>query len=64
MSIALSLSPAARIESMDANMELVRCIPGAELAVIPNSGHATPIDAADEFNQTLLDFLSQLDVGS
>ena len=50
--------------SMDAIMELVRCIPGAELAVIPNSGHATPIDAADEFNQTLLDFLSQLDVGS
>jgi len=50
--------------SMDANMELVRCIPGAQLAVIPNSGHATPIDAADEFNQTLLDFLCQLDVGS
>ncbi len=49
--------------SMAAKKGLASHIPGAHLVVIPDSGHATPIDAADEFNQTLLDFLSELDTG-
>ena len=49
--------------SMDAKKELASHIPGAHLVVIPDSGHATPIDAADAFNRTLLDFLSKLDIG-
>lgn len=38
--------------------ELARRIPGARLAVIPGSGHATPIDAAGSFNRLLLEFLA------
>jgi len=49
--------------SMEAKKELADQIPGARLVVIPASGHATPIDAAEEFNRTLLDFLSELDTG-
>jgi len=49
--------------SMNAKKELASHIPGAQLVVIPDSGHATPIDAAEAFNRTLLDFLSKLDVG-
>ena len=48
--------------SMAAKRELADCIPGARLVVIPGSGHATPIDAAEEFNRTLLDFLLKLDM--
>ena len=47
---------------MSAKRELADCIPGARLVVIPGSGHATPIDAAEEFNRTLLDFLLKLDM--
>ncbi len=49
--------------SMEAKRELAGNIPGAHLVVIPDSGHATPLDAADEFNRTLLEFLSKLDGG-
>lgn len=49
--------------SMDAKKELASNIPDARLVVIPDSGHATPIDATEEFNRTLLDYLSTLDIG-
>lgn len=39
--------------------ELTRAIPGARLKVIEDSGHATPLDAPDEFNQILLEFLRE-----
>jgi len=48
--------------TMETKRELADLIPGADLVVIPDSGHATPIDAAEEFNRTLLDFLSKLDI--
>jgi pimeloyl-ACP methyl ester carboxylesterase len=38
---------------------LVEGIPGAVLQIVPESGHATPIDASDIFNRILLDFLVQ-----
>jgi pimeloyl-ACP methyl ester carboxylesterase len=37
--------------------EYVRRLPDAQLAVIADSGHATPIDRPEEFNQRLLRFL-------
>jgi 3-oxoadipate enol-lactonase len=36
---------------------LSRTIPGAELLVIPDSGHATPADQAERFNAALLAFV-------
>lgn len=33
-------------------------MPQAELVVIPNSRHATPVDQADQFNKTLAQFLA------
>lgn len=36
---------------------LHRSIPGAELAVVADSGHVTPYDQADRFNALLLRFL-------
>ena len=37
---------------------LTRGIPGARLVVLPDSGHATPVDAPDAFNQAVLDFVA------
>ena len=36
---------------------LQRSIPGAELLVVPDSGHATPCDQAERFNAALLAFV-------
>jgi 3-oxoadipate enol-lactonase len=36
---------------------LHRGIPGAQLVVIPDSGHATPYDQPGLFNEVVLDFL-------
>lgn len=38
--------------------ELARRIPGAQLVVVPDSGHATPIDQAGVFNELVLRFLT------
>ena len=37
---------------------LQRSIPGAEIVVVGNSGHATPYDQVDHFNAALLAFLA------
>jgi len=37
--------------------ELHRLIPHSQLVLIPDSGHATPIDQVERFNEVLLDFL-------
>jgi pimeloyl-ACP methyl ester carboxylesterase len=49
--------------SMEAKKELADNIHGAHLVVIPDSGHATPLDAVEEFNRTMLEFLSKVDGG-
>jgi 3-oxoadipate enol-lactonase len=46
-----------RTFSLRPKIALVRAIPGARLEVIEGSGHATPLDAPDEFNRILLEFL-------
>jgi 3-oxoadipate enol-lactonase len=46
---------------MRAKVELAEGIPGARLEVIPASGHATPLDAPEAFNNLLLRFLSEVD---
>jgi len=43
-----------------AGEELARRIPGARLTVIPDSGHATPIDQPEQFNQAVLAFVDSL----
>ena len=48
-----------RTVPLHAKVELAKSIPGARLEVIEDSGHATPLDAADEFNRILLEFLSE-----
>lgn len=40
-----------------------RTIPAAALAVIPNCGHAINLEAPDEFNRLLGDFLTLVDAG-
>lgn len=35
-------------------------IAGAEMIVLPNAGHAAPVDAADEFNRAIFEFLERL----
>lgn len=42
---------------------LKRTIPSAALAVIPNCGHTVNLEAPDEFNRILGDFLAQVDAG-
>ncbi len=42
---------------------LKRTIPSAALAVLPNCGHAINLEAPDEFNRLLGDFLAQVDAG-
>ncbi len=49
-----------RTVSIRAGELLARRIPGARLAVIPDSGHATPIDQPDRFNRVLLEFVDSL----
>ncbi len=43
--------------SLEAKRELASSIPNARLEVIPNSGHATPLDQPEAFNRLLLGFL-------
>ncbi len=45
-------------------LQLVHSIPQAKWQLIQDSGHATPIDQADEFNQVVLEFLQKDEVGS
>jgi 3-oxoadipate enol-lactonase len=48
-----------RTVSKDSIQELVTGIPDARLEVFPGSGHVTPYDAAERFNQTVLTFLDR-----
>lgn len=43
--------------SMAVKKEMHRGLPHAELVIIPDSGHATPIDQPEKFNEILLEFL-------
>ncbi len=46
-----------RTFSLRSKIALARAIPGARMEIIEGSGHATPLDAPDEFNRLLLEFL-------
>lgn len=48
-----------RTVPMRCKTELRDGIPGARLVVIPDSGHATPIDQPERFNEVLVAFLEQ-----
>jgi 3-oxoadipate enol-lactonase len=39
--------------------ELHRKLPGSEFALISDSGHATPVDQPEKFNEALLDFIGR-----
>jgi pimeloyl-ACP methyl ester carboxylesterase len=45
--------------SLAAKAWLAATIPGARLAVVPDSGHATPWDQPQAFNRLLLEFLAE-----
>ena len=60
--VAPTLIVAGRLDRtvpLPAKVELAKAIPGARLEVIEDSRHATPLDAADDFNRILLEFLSE-----
>jgi len=42
-----------------AKQQLHRAIPQSEMIIIPDSGHATPIDQPEEFNKVLVEFLKK-----
>jgi 3-oxoadipate enol-lactonase len=44
---------------MSCKVDLHKGIPGSEFLVIPDSGHGTPIDQAERFNEALLGFLQK-----
>ena len=45
--------------ALAAKEEQQRLIPGAQLVVVADSGHATPYDQADLFNQKVMDFIQK-----
>lgn len=46
---------------LDVKREYTAMIPGARLAIIEDSGHATPVDQSARFNELLLEFLSEVE---
>lgn len=51
---------ADRTVPLPAQEALARAIPGARLAVVPGSGHATPIDQPEVFNRLALEFIASI----
>jgi len=49
--------------AVEPSLFLKRKIPGAGLAVFPNSGHTINLEEPDRFNRLLLDFLTAVDAG-
>ncbi|MCS6844579.1 MAG: alpha/beta hydrolase [Caldilineales bacterium] len=49
---------------LEPKRRLAEQIPGARLLVVPNSGHATPLDQPEAFNAAVLGFLAQIEGGS
>jgi pimeloyl-ACP methyl ester carboxylesterase len=49
--------------AVEPSLFLKRKIPGAGLAVFPNSGHTINLEEPDLFNRLLLDFLTAVDAG-
>lgn len=49
--------------AVEPSLFLKRTLPGAGLAVFPNSGHTINLEEPDLFNRTLLDFLTAVDAG-
>jgi pimeloyl-ACP methyl ester carboxylesterase len=43
---------------LEAKLRLAAAIPGARMAVVPGSGHATPYDQPQAFNRLLVEFLA------
>jgi 3-oxoadipate enol-lactonase len=50
-----------RIVPMSAKAILARGLPHARLEVLPESGHATPIDSPEAFNRLLMEFLDEVE---
>lgn len=52
---------ADRTVPLFAKQRLAEGLPGAQFHLVPDSGHGTPLDAPDEFNQLLSSFLESAD---
>ena len=44
--------------ALEAKAELTQGIPGAQMVVVPDSGHATPSDQPELFNRIILEFIA------
>jgi pimeloyl-ACP methyl ester carboxylesterase len=53
-----------RTVSLPAKRELAERIAGAQLTILPGSGHASPIDAPSAFNQVVRNFLREVDASA
>lgn len=53
-----------RTVPLRAKRALAAAIPGAQLRLVAGSGHATPLDAPEQFNRLLLEFLERVESGS
>ncbi len=42
----------------DHSIELAQAIPGAELLIVPGSGHLTPLEVPEAVNRAMLDWLA------
>jgi pimeloyl-ACP methyl ester carboxylesterase len=52
------------ISTVDEMRGIAKAIPDAEFVIIPNSGHMTPLECPDGFNEAIEQFLTRVERGA